>query len=101
MRHVDAGDVASKNFIAPREFMWMYGKEKLPARFEDSEFDFTYDLTEEMLNQLEKSAKESILSLDDKSVYDFEALCRSFDPNYIFDEKTRKWLADNNVVLIE
>lgn len=101
MEHVNRGDVASKKFLTVRDFVWMSGKQKLPARFEDSEFDFTYDLTEEMLNQLEKSAKESILNLDDKSVYDFEALCRSFDPNYVFDEKTRKWLADNNVVLIE
>lgn len=101
MEHVNRGDVASTKFLTVRNFVWMGGEQKPPARFEDSEFDFTYDLTEEMLNQLEKSAKESILNLDDKSVYDFEALCRSFDPNYIFDEKTRKWLADNNVVLIE
>lgn len=101
MERVNRGDVASKKFLTVRDFIWMDGKQKLPARFEDSEFDFTYDLTEEMLNQLEKSAKEAILNLDDKSVYDFEALCRSFDPNYIFDEKTRKWLADNNVAFIE
>ena len=101
MRHVDAGDVASKKFLAPREFMWMYGKQKLPARFEDSEFDFTYDLTEEMFNQIEKSAKEIILKNDDESVYEIEKLCISFNPNYKFDEKTLNWLSDHNVVLIE
>lgn len=101
MRHVNPGDVASKKFLAPREFMWMDAKQKLPARFEDNDFDSTYDLTEEMLNQLEKSAKEAILNLDDKSVYDLEALCRSFDPNYTFDEKTIKWLLAHRVKVEE
>ncbi len=100
MEPVDPGDVASKKFLDARCFAWMYGKEKLPARFENNNFDFTYDLTSEMLTNLEQRAKEIVMR-QPVNVSGLKVLVKSFDPNYAFDTNTRKWLTDNNVALIE
>lgn len=101
MEHVNRGDVASKKFLTVRDFIWMYGKRKLPARFEDDDFDFTYDLTSEMLSRLEASAKERIIREDAFSIYDLETLCKSFNPDYRFDEKIITWLNAHNIPVIQ
>lgn len=99
MQHVNPGTIASQKFLSPSTFRYMYGKEKLPARYQDDEFDFTYDITKEQLTQLEKEAKKAIK--EDSRYLDLKGLIKSFDSNYTFDEETLKFLKNKGIKVVE
>ena len=54
-----------------------------------------------MLSRLEASAKERIIREDAFSIYDLETLCKSFNPDYRFDEKIITWLNAHNIPVIQ
>lgn len=99
MEHVNPGTIASQKFLKPSTFRYMHGTKKLPARYQDGDFDFTYDITKEQLVQLEKDAKKA--DMEDPRYTDLTCLIKSFDPNYTFDEDTLKFLKNKGIKVIK
>lgn len=101
--HVNPGDTAKD--ILNKYYRWHFGSlvEKLPARYENNDFDFTYDLTQEdLINYEQRLHKEA---LDPETALDTHTRCHylihSFDENYELSKETIDFLTRNYNVIIK